>query len=65
MAKYLSAKSAVSTQIKILGKLAVRLDTDGRVPLDVMIDFFALNDQERQILLDSYDGDDRIDAVVR
>jgi hypothetical protein len=65
MAKYLSSKSAVSTQIKILGKLAVRLDTDGRGPLDVMIDFFALNDQERQILLDSYDGDDRIDAVTR
>jgi hypothetical protein len=65
MAKYLSAKSTVSTQVKILGKLALRLDIDGRSPLDVMIDFFALNDRERQILLDSYDGDDRIDAVVR
>ena len=65
MAKYLTPRSTVASQLKMLGKLAARLDVDGRSPLDVMIDFFALTDQERQILLDSYDGDDRIDAVVR
>jgi len=65
MAKYLSSKNGVPAQLRVLGKLAARLDADPGHPLDVMADFFALTDQERQILLDSYDGDDRIDSVVR
>lgn len=65
MSRHLSSKSTVLAQIKMLGKLAARLDADPRSPVDVMTDFFALSDQERWVLLDSYDGKDPIDSVVR
>jgi len=65
MAKYLTPRSGVLSQLRMLGKLAAYLESDPRNPCEVMADFFALDDQERRILLDSYDGDDRIDAVVR
>ncbi len=65
MARHLSARSTVSSQLKLLGKLAARFDSDPRHPIEVITDFLALSDQERQILLDSYHGDEPIDSVVR
>lgn len=65
MAKHLSAKSTVLSQLKMLGKLAARFDNDPRHPVDVISDFLALSDTERGILLDAYRGDDPIDVTIR
>jgi hypothetical protein len=61
MANKLRADSSVTTQIKMLGRLAAKLDSDPRHPIDVFEQFFGFDLDQQDIFLRAfYDRDDPI-----
>ena len=67
MAEKLKDRASVTDQLRMLGRLAARLNNDPRNPLDVITHFFDLETDQHRVFLSAYTsspkgGDDPLEV---
>lgn len=64
MSERLKERASINDQLKMLGRLARRLDSDPRHPLDVLANYFNMAGDDYQAFIKEYrkDGDDPLEV---
>lgn len=64
MSERIKERASVNDQIKMLARLARRVDSDPRHPIDIINSYFEFTSDEQQLFMKEYrkDGDDPLEV---